>query len=147
MICELALTGTVYREMRCTRCNRTALVASTRLTICTAGQDSAACDYEPTGLVLYEMRCKKCRQVVRSKYDNPGLRKHPCKQAVPRRGPCSHVGYELRREVCGTCGGKQVKLKVFACDVHGECTIEKPLTGIKCCKSCADFTASSADGS
>lgn len=84
-------------------------------------------------------KCAKCLRIIRvSGIANPPKRE--CKESTPRLGPCANIGDELRREVCGTCGGQQFKLKVFACEVHGECTIEKQLAGIKCCRACADFT-------
>lgn len=48
---------------------------------------------------------------------------------------CRHKGKELRREVCGPCGGR-VQIKVFECAVHGECTLAKKLPGKACCSGC-----------
>lgn len=90
----------------------------------------------PTG----NWKCAKCLRIIRVR----GITKPPkreCKEATPRIGPCQSIGDELRREVCGTCGGNQYKLKVFACAFHGECTLEKQLPEVKCCRSCADFEA------
>jgi hypothetical protein len=53
------------------------------------------------------------------------------------RGRCRHRGEEVRREPCRTCCGV-VQLKVFACVVHGECTVGKALPGVACCATCAD---------
>ena len=55
-----------------------------------------------------------------------------------KRGPCVHRGEESRREECDTCRGR-VKLKVFDCTLHGECTLEKPLVGVATCNDCADY--------
>lgn len=41
--------------------------------------------------------------------------------------PCSHLGEQVRLEACLTCGGN-VKVKVYACDVHKECTLKKCVT-------------------
>jgi hypothetical protein len=30
-------------------------------------------------------------------------------------------------------------IKVFACSIHGECTIGKQLDGVKCCATCGDY--------
>jgi hypothetical protein len=32
-----------------------------------------------------------------------------------------------------------VQVKVFACQIHGECAIGKQLAGIKCCAACEDY--------
>lgn len=51
---------------------------------------------------------------------------------------CRHLGEEVRRQQCGTCRGV-VQLKVFACAVHGECTLGKPAPGVKgCCEGCRE---------
>jgi hypothetical protein len=58
---------------------------------------------------------------------------------APRRtGPCVHRGPEVRQEECPTCRGR-VRLKVFACGLHGECTVARPLAGTACCATCPDY--------
>jgi len=57
--------------------------------------------------------------------------------AMAGRGPCVHRRDETRRESCQTCQGN-VRLKVFGCALHGECTLEKPLPGLSCCAVCPD---------
>ena len=56
------------------------------------------------------------------------------------RGPCAHLGAEVRQLVCETCTGK-TRIKVFACAIHGECTVGKQLEGLACCAGCKDYTA------
>lgn len=52
---------------------------------------------------------------------------------------CKHLGDETRRVGCPTCKGK-VELKVFACEIHGECTRAKPGPGVKaCCHGCNEY--------
>lgn len=51
---------------------------------------------------------------------------------------CDHLGAELRRQQCETCGGN-VQVKVFACAARGQCTLAKPLDGIACCQGCTEF--------
>lgn len=46
--------------------------------------------------------------------------------------PCVHLGAEQRRDLCSTCKGK-VEVKVFACEVHGECTQAKRAEGVNGC--------------
>lgn len=55
---------------------------------------------------------------------------------------CVHIGQEVRQDGCESCGGN-VRLKIFACSVHRECTLATPLPGITCCQQCADYRASS----
>jgi hypothetical protein len=58
--------------------------------------------------------------------------------------PCIHRGAAvLRQELCPSCRGR-VSLKVFACSVHGECTIAKPLGKLACCALCADYQSQPA---
>ena len=56
---------------------------------------------------------------------------------APRRElTCRHRGGEVRRSQCAPCGGG-VALKVYACDVHGECTLGKRLPDVPgCCQGC-----------
>jgi hypothetical protein len=51
---------------------------------------------------------------------------------------CSHRGEQVDEVQCLTCRGR-VMAKVFACAVHGRCTMfAKPIDRIKACRSCAD---------
>lgn len=52
---------------------------------------------------------------------------------------CPHRGADPVRLVeCKTCGGR-VQLKVYPCEVHGECTIGQRDRGVAgCCKGCPD---------
>jgi hypothetical protein len=52
---------------------------------------------------------------------------------------CVHRGAETRRIECKSCKGT-VKLKVFACAVHGECMMNRSTKGVKQCAGCADAT-------
>lgn len=64
----------------------------------------------------------------------------PVKPA-PRVDTCCHIGEELRLENCPSCCGT-VRLKVFGCAIHGECTISKKVGSIMCCTkptTCADY--------
>ena len=61
------------------------------------------------------------------------------------RGPCAHLGEEVRREQCQSCCGK-VLLKIYACAVHGECTPQMPLAGVACCGGCTDYARGGGGG-
>lgn len=67
------------------------------------------------------------------------LRGKNCAKSPKITTPCVHRFAELRCVECPTCNGK-VSVKVFGCEVHGECTIGKKLDGIKCCAACADYS-------
>jgi hypothetical protein len=59
-----------------------------------------------------------------------------------RTSACVHRGAQAREQACPSCRG-HVRLKVFACAVHGECTVGKALAGLACCATCPDFAAGS----
>jgi hypothetical protein len=63
-----------------------------------------------------------------------------------RSRPCVHRGQTHREEHCPTCRGT-VRLKVFACARHGECTIARSLAGVPCCATCADYEPGPSDPS
>lgn len=51
------------------------------------------------------------------------------------RTDCRHRGDKWRLVECKTCKGR-VQLKVFDCDVFGECTVGTKNNQIACCNSC-----------
>jgi hypothetical protein len=84
--------------------------------------------------------CPLCRlyahdRSYRALWDAPGSGPPP-----PDRlsRPCLHRGGVMREERCPGCRGA-VRLKVFACSVHGECTVGKPLEALACCGACPDY--------
>ena len=50
---------------------------------------------------------------------------------------CIHRGQEVRTEQCKSCGGN-VQIKVFACALHGTCTLSRKVTGATMCSGCPD---------
>ena len=54
--------------------------------------------------------------------------------------PCEHRGGVVGQEICAGCKG-MVRLKLFACDLRGECTQVKQLAGVACCVTCEDYDA------
>lgn len=60
--------------------------------------------------------------------------------AHSRTQKCRHRGEEIGTEECPTCRGS-VKVKVFTCDVHEECTLVKQLDDVACCRRCDDYAA------
>jgi hypothetical protein len=56
---------------------------------------------------------------------------------------CLHRGPVLREVPCLACRG-QVRVKVFGCRIHIECTLGRMLADVACCAACADFQSSEA---
>lgn len=60
-----------------------------------------------------------------------------------RLPPCRHRGPAIEERACPSCRGA-VRLKVFACAVHGRCLPIRSVPGLACCAVCPD-AAPSAD--
>lgn len=58
----------------------------------------------------------------------------PAKKPAPL--PCVHQGLAVESRLCTTCTG-QVAIKVFACELHGLCSVKKDV-GVKVCAVCSD---------
>lgn len=90
-------------------------------------------------------RLSECRTC--DKYEPPSDRPEefsfslaPARKSLTVLSVCGHLGGATGKTVgCVSCGGS-VKLKLFACAVHGECTPEKAVTGVACCAGCPDHT-------
>lgn len=83
------------------------------------------------------VRCKRCNTLYAPTPDPPERFHAQCSAAVL---PCAHKGPEIRQQVCPTCTGS-VRLKVFACAEHGECTAIKALEDVQGCAMCGDYQA------
>lgn len=75
---------------------------------------------------------------------------HKIRRATPHsidaaRPPCVNQGKEIRLEPCASCRGN-TRVKVFACAIHGECTLAKKLEGLECCKRCQDYATAASSG-
>lgn len=65
---------------------------------------------------------------------------HKKTNPAPRQ-PCRHLGEFSRSEECKGCLGR-VRIKVFRCEVHGECSLRSRLGNlVACCKGCLDYAA------
>jgi hypothetical protein len=64
----------------------------------------------------------------------------PDPETARRDAPCRERGIVLRQQECATCGGR-VRLKVFACVPHGECTVGKAIPDLACCATCPDYVS------
>lgn len=54
---------------------------------------------------------------------------------------CIFRGAEMRTVVCPACKGR-VEIRVFACELYGECTLRKFIAGATCCSTCSDKRSS-----
>jgi len=55
-----------------------------------------------------------------------------------RDGDCIHRGRPAGTQDCPTCNGN-VRVKLYACGKHGQCTLGKPMDGVVCCARCDDY--------
>ena len=56
------------------------------------------------------------------------------------RASCVSVREVLREEECPSCRGN-VRIKVFRCELHGECTLSSKLSSVRACRACPDYVA------
>jgi len=61
-----------------------------------------------------------------------------------RKMPCVYKGANVRTQNCPSCKGR-VRISVFQCSVHVECTVAKNLDGIACCARCDDYVAGASN--
>jgi hypothetical protein len=86
-----------------------------------------------------KVKCVRCGRVAGPTSDPPERIVARCK-ATPTPSPCSHLGAETRQQPCDSCNGGKTRIKIFACAIHGECTIGKRLDGLACCSGCGDYS-------
>lgn len=58
--------------------------------------------------------------------------------------PCEYLGAPVGTQECQGCRGT-VRIKLFACEVHGQCTLGKRLDMLACCAQCGDYAPSKRD--
>lgn len=106
------------------------------------------CDWEVLGTDdkgRYLLQCKRCRQDEPIPARTKEVRAHcPKLKGKPQPNNCNHRGESKRKVECDSCGGK-VQIKVFVCEVHGECTLEKKIENLATCKGCPDRTVGTDD--
>lgn len=65
----------------------------------------------------------------------------PAAPGAPPGQACAHRGGPTGETVlCPSCAGS-VRLKMFACAVHGTCTVSRRAVGVACCVECPDRSA------
>jgi hypothetical protein len=85
-------------------------------------------------------RCEVCGDETKRVYGRAPTQSCAKPASPLPKEPCVHRGAETRRvasTIC--CGGEKTRIKVFACAVHGECTIGTKFQGIQCCASCGEY--------
>jgi hypothetical protein len=89
------------------------------------------------GRLAFDKRDPRYRAIV----DARPTRREPKR---PARDPrCVHRGGPVGEGPCMSCAGRVV-VKVFACTVHGTCSIDKAPEGVRTCEGCADHSPPSA---
>ncbi len=94
----------------------------------------------------YAATCVNCKRSFPplAEYPENGNLVRTCKNPNKRDVMgCALRGEQARVQICPSCcGGVGTKIKVFACETHGECVIDKQGLGLPTCARCPDFTAS-----
>jgi hypothetical protein len=81
------------------------------------------------------MRCEQCGKECRATTAGVNAK---CRKGRRPYSPCLHRGESTRQQECDSCAGK-TRIKIFACAIHGECTIGKKLESLACCAGCKDY--------
>lgn len=86
-----------------------------------------AIDAEPKS----RLHCATCGYTTRPTIVKPERYVRECSTDW-QKSECPHRKELLRLEPCEGCRG-EVKIKVFACERYGECTISKAIPGVHVC--------------
>lgn len=92
------------------------------------------CDFDTTvDFGGYRHECRRCGNVCVTQGQNHFVR---CKK-TEKRGLCLYRGAEVDRVRCQDCAGR-AKIKVFACEIWGRCSVQKNV-GEKVCEICKEY--------
>lgn len=90
----------------------------------------------------WEKRSGKPRPKSASKptaKSDPEARERKLQETV---GPCAHRGAIIEaKKTCQVCGARGELYDLYACDIHGTCSLGKRASGLKMCAGCEDATA------
>lgn len=110
---------------------------------------ACACDVDGFCARYQREMIGRLRQICRGENIVPEKAEHYRREWATmskRVTSCAHLGEATGEQVkCGTCPGG-TKIKVFACGIHGACTIAKPIDGIATCAGCPQFAPRGAIG-
>src|SRR5438876_1061450 len=89
--------------------------------------------------------CPACESFASLRLTFPAAPHKMCQAAAinPTDKPCFFLGDASgKTTVCETCSQRgQFRLKLFDCQVFGECTLETQVGETPCCKSCPKYEA------
>lgn len=106
---------------------------------------AGACDLKPLDGAEQDYRCVRCGRTVRNarlpliaRCNAPGAA-----TSLPDALACLHRGKVSREIACAGCGGGEMRLPVYACAVHGECSRgdysrTPAFAGVKPCTGCGE---------
>lgn len=86
----------------------------------------------------YPVTCCGVRHSWPDGWVGSGKPKKQAKLKEELRTNCKHLGAGIRLEECPTCCGS-TRIKVFGCQLHGECTLTKKIGAAALCANCKDF--------
>ena len=113
----------------------------------TAAPSTKRCVFRPDGREpsdgRYRYVCIDCGLGVRARHEvSPASIIASCNAERCQAAKCIHRGAEHSRlERCETCCGN-VRLKIFPCAIHGECSLDQGAS-VTCCP-CEDYEAAGA---
>jgi hypothetical protein len=92
--------------------------------------------------------CQSCGFRLKKQPHHAKPPRRECRSVVPfdARTPttCKHRGGHIGEQECETCQGR-TRIKLFVCEIYGQCSIGKALPGIATCASCPDYSPSKRD--
>jgi hypothetical protein len=91
---------------------------------------------------LFEL-CRRRQDFFRrwEKNQGPGQRERRTRTLEPQDA-CRHLEQLIAEKLCSGCRG-QVRVKIFRCQIHGECSLGRQLDDTACCAVCQDYVAAS----
>ncbi len=88
-------------------------------------------------------RCSRCGYVLSRDYTGERVIRNctdpPTHRDLTRSTDCRHRGETIRTKDCKGCRGN-VRVKVFECTIHNECSLAKAV-GVVVCVRCDDYEA------
>lgn len=101
------------------------------------------CLYEKTpDEKLWKCQRQKCGHELLVRPHHKSVPNRVC--GVTSVTQCVHRGSLVGEQECETCQGS-TRIKLFACALHGVCTIGKRIDMLACCAQCGDYEAARRD--
>lgn len=94
------------------------------------------CDLEPRSEKNWQCSRGGCRRIVPRYSEQPPL--VMCAVGQEPYRDCIHLSREVVDiRACESCCG-HVRVKLFKCAIHGQCTTHAEISGVKCCLTTCD---------